>query len=198
MIFSEYIGIKGFIFMGKITVLLTIILYCSKSFAVFSFNSGIRGAGDILQIGIPCLALAVAKGDSKGEEQLSKSVIITGIITHSLKRTIRKKRPNSKSNERNSSVSGHTSLAFSGASFLHRRYGIRESLIPYIGAVFVGYSRIKTKQHRISEVVAGAAIAEVTSFFMVTPKVIKSNYHNYILKTDILKKGARITLIKKF
>lgn len=64
-----------------------------------------------------------------------------------------------------SSTSGHTSKAFTVAGFIHKSYGWKYSIPACIGAVFVGYSRVKADKHFVEDVVAGAAIGILSSFY---------------------------------
>jgi hypothetical protein len=56
------------------------------------------------------------------------------------------KRPNYKEGDiKKSFSSGHTSSAFAGASFIQRRYGFKQAIIPYGLAIATGASRIYAK-----------------------------------------------------
>jgi len=128
----------------------------------------IEKAGDVLQILIPSIAYGSTfyLDDSEGRIQFYKSFATTVVVTHGLKYTIDKKRPNGSSK---SFPSGHTSAAFQGASFIHRRYGLKYAVPAYIGASFVGYSRVESDNHYVEDVLAGAAIGIVSSFYFTTP-----------------------------
>jgi len=56
-------------------------------------------------------------------------------------------------------------LAFQEATFIHRRYGFDYAAAAYLGAVFVGYRRIEADKHYLSDVLAGAAIGSLSSWF---------------------------------
>ena len=58
-----------------------------------------------------------------------------------MKRIIRKERPEGR-NLFDAFPSGHTSAAFSGASFIQRRYGWKYGKYAYILAAVVGVSRV--------------------------------------------------------
>lgn len=49
-------------------------------------------------------------------------------------------------------------MAFYGAGFMTRRYGKKFAIPAFAGAIFVGYSRVQTKQHWPTDVLMGAAI----------------------------------------
>ena len=124
--------------------------------------------GDILQIIIPSVAYGTTfyLDDDTGREQFYKSFASTVLITHGLKNIINKKRPNGSDK---SFPSGHTSAAFQGASFIHERYGLKYAILPYVGAAYVGYSRVESDNHYIEDVLAGAAIGIVSNLYFTTP-----------------------------
>ncbi|WP_320822412.1 phosphatase PAP2 family protein [Reinekea sp.] len=119
----------------------------------------IETAGDVLQIALPLTALAAtfAEHDLAAGQALLLSYGSTFALTHLLKNTVNKERPNGRNTL--SFPSGHTSSAFSGASFLAKRYGWDVGLPAYLAASFVGYSRVHAQQHDWWDVTAGAAIA---------------------------------------
>jgi len=69
----------------------------------------------------------------------------------------------------NSFPSGHTSAAFTGATFIHRRYGLNTALSAYAVASFVGFSRVHAQKHYWEDVIAGAALAGVNSWLFAKP-----------------------------
>jgi len=142
----------------------TLSLTTHKIFA----SDDIEKSGDILQILIPAIAYGSTfyLKDTKGRIQFYKSVAATSLVTHGLKNTINKKRPNGSDK---SFPSGHTSAAFQGASFIHKRYGVKYAIPAYVGAAFVGYSRVESKNHYTADVLAGAAIGIVSSFYFTKP-----------------------------
>ena len=86
-------------------------------------RSQIRKAGDVLQIALPATALCMtyAYDDIDGRNSFYKAFAATSAATLILKRITNKKRPDGSDNY--SFPSGHTSAAFSGASFIFKRYG---------------------------------------------------------------------------
>ena len=98
---------------------------------------------------------------------LLKSLISSQIITHSLKYSVNKKRPNGRGSR--SFPSGHTSVAFTAAGFMHKRYGFSYGLPAYLAASFVGYSRVESKNHYPDDVYAGALIGIVSAFYFTEP-----------------------------
>jgi len=130
--------------------------------------SDIEVAGDMLQIIIPSLAYGTTLylDDTEGESQMYQSFFTNLGITYTLKVSINRTRPNGGDH---SFPSGHTSAAFQGAGFIHARYGWKYALPAYIGASFVGYSRVYANKHYTSDVLAGAAIGTLSSFYFATP-----------------------------
>ena len=125
--------------------------------------------GDVLQIVLPVTAYATTLylDDDTGQMQFYKSFGTTLATTYLFKYTVREKRPDSSNTD--SFPSGHTSSAFAGASFIHMRYGLKYAILPYMAAVYTGYSRIYANRHHPVDVYAGAAIAIVSSWYFVSP-----------------------------
>ncbi len=133
-----------------------------------SASDKIEKAGDILQILIPSVAYSSTfyLNDFDGRNQFYKSFATTVALTQGLKNIITKKRPNGLDK---SFPSGHTSAAFQGASFIHKRYGLKYAIPAYIGASFVGYSRVESDNHYMEDVLAGAVIGITNSFYFSEP-----------------------------
>jgi len=127
----------------------------------------IEANGDILQIIIPSVAYGTTfyLDDEPGRTEFYKSFFTNLAITHGLKSVIDEKRPNGSSK---SFPSGHTSAAFQGAAFIHKRYGLQYSIPAYIAATYVGYSRVESKNHFSHDVLAGAVIGTFSSFYFTT------------------------------
>ncbi len=128
----------------------------------------IEKSGDILQFVIPSVAYGTTfyLNDKEGRNQFYKSFATSLGTTYALKYSINKQRPNGGNH---SFPSGHTSAAFQGASFIHKRYGIKYAIPAYIAAAFVGYSRVESDNHYTEDVLAGAAIGIVSSFYFTKP-----------------------------
>ena len=131
-------------------------------------SPNVEETGDILQIIIPSVAYGTTYylDDNQGREQFYYSFATTVLTTHGLKNIIHKKRPNGSDK---SFPSGHTSAAFQGASFIHERYGIKYAIYAYLGAAYVGYSRVESDNHYIEDVLAGAAIGILSNLYFTTP-----------------------------
>ncbi len=140
----------------------------SASFAQGKSNT--EKAGDILQILIPATGYATtfAINDVKGRNQFYKSLATNSGVTYALKYTVNKPRPENNGDQ--SFPSGHTSAAFQGATFIHLRYGLKYGVPAYIGATFVGWSRVEgeSDKHDLSDVTAGAIIGVLSSLYFTT------------------------------
>ncbi|MDO7253215.1 phosphatase PAP2 family protein [Helicobacter cappadocius] len=69
--------------------------------------------------------------------------------------------------------SGHTSFAFSAAGFMQRRYGWQWGVPTTVLATLVGISRITSKRHSVTQVIAGAILGYGVSF-LVSSKLDKN------------------------
>lgn len=125
-------------------------------------------AGDVLRFVLPGTAAGLALGleDNEGLFQFGKSAALTLGATYALKYTIDEERPDGGSR---SFPSGHTSISFSSAEFLRKRYGWQYGLPAYAVAAFVGYSRVEADKHYTHDVLAGAALGVVSSYLFTTP-----------------------------
>lgn len=84
---------------------------------------------------------------------------IVSALTHGLKRTVNKTRPNG---EAYAFPSGHTSFAFTNAMVLYKEYQYTAPLLAYSGFAFSGTTaafRMLNNKHWLSDVLAGAGIA---------------------------------------
>ena len=136
------------------------------------YEKTIQDAGDILQFApaaASIMTLFVFK-DKKGAWQFAKGFAVNLAATYVLKQTINKPRPDNAS-DGHAFPSGHTSVAFQGASFLQRRYGWKYGIPAYIIAGFVGYSRINgyTDRHDGWDVLAGAIVGIGSTYIFTTP-----------------------------
>lgn len=149
-----------------------IIFICNFLFTNNSYcqDKTIEHIGDVTQLATPVTALAMAliKKDKKGVWQFAKSYGTTFVITRIFKKAIRKRRPGFRGSF-DSFPSGHTSSAFSGASFIQRRYGWKIGAPAYALAAFTGYSRVHAKKHDTFDVLAGAAIGIGSTYIFTTP-----------------------------
>jgi len=134
-------------------------------------ESNAEKAGDIVQVLIPATAFiaTLSLDDHEGTAAFLKSFAVNQGITSALKYAINKPRP--EGNGDYSFPSGHTSAAFQGATFIAIRYGWRYGIPAYLGAAYVGWSRIEgeSDKHDIYDVAAGAAIGILSSYYFTKP-----------------------------
>ena len=128
----------------------------------------ISSAGDVLQLVLPATAGGLTLGyrDWQGSLQLAESSALTLGVTYGLKYTVHETRPNGGSQ---SFPSGHTSISFSAAEFMRKRYGWEYGIPAYAAASFVAYSRVEVGEHHPHDVVAGAAIGIMSSYLFTRP-----------------------------
>jgi len=125
-------------------------------------------AGDILVVLLPSVAISKAayEHDMQGALEFTASIVSTMAATFILKYSIDAERPNGENNH--SFPSGHTSSAFSSATFLQLRYGWEYGVPAYAAATFVAWSRVYSDHHYTRDVIAGAALGVVGSYIFTT------------------------------
>jgi len=113
--------------------------------------------GSIGAIALPAsgLVVAAAHKDKQGALQLAEAYGVTMAVVYVLKPIIDRQRPDGGGQ---SFPSGHSASAFAGAAFLQRRYGWSYGVPAYAAATFVAYSRVESKRHWTSDVIAGGAM----------------------------------------
>jgi len=143
-----------------------------------------ESTGSLLRTLIPVVAYGTTfyLHDADGRTQFYKGFVTNLAVTYALKKSISKTRPNGRDND--SFPSGHSSVAFQGAAFIHQRYGLKYAVPAYLGASYVAWSRVESNNHYTVDVVAGAAIGIASSFiftkpyrgFVVTPVAMNGMY----------------------
>jgi membrane-associated phospholipid phosphatase len=131
-------------------------------------SDSVQTAGDILQFALPASAFAItlAYQDGRGALEFGESAVVTLGVTYGLKYTVNETRPNGGSQ---SFPSAHTSISFSAAEFMRKRYGWEYGIPAYAAASFVAYSRVEAREHYAHDVIAGAAIGIVSSYIFTKP-----------------------------
>lgn len=113
-------------------------------------------------VSVYALNLAGVKGKNdlgRATVSYAASMIIMGIIVNSIKYTAGVERPDGSAN--NSFPSGHTSNAFTNATFLHKEYGHLSpgySIAGYTMGTFTAIGRGLNNRHWVSDVLAGMGI----------------------------------------
>ena len=133
-----------------------------------AYADSVELAGDILQYGIPAIALGMTgyRRDLPGVGYLTASVLVTETWVWTLKVIVDDERP---SGGGRGFPSGHAATAAVGAGFMHRRYGFLYAVPLYLGTGFVAWSRYDARAHRPLDVVAGVAIGIGTSMALTVP-----------------------------
>lgn len=150
----------------KRVLFLLLLLFISQTQA----KSSLEKSGDILHLLLPATAFGatlVVEDNYQGTWQLVKSGVVSRLTVEGLKYSIDKDRPDESGND--SFPSGHTADSFAAATFIQQRYGWSWAIPAYIGATFVGYSRVESDKHYIEDVLTGAAIGIISGVFFTEP-----------------------------
>ena len=123
-------------------------------------------AGDILRLALPAAAFAVTlrQRDRDGRRQFYRSFVLNAGATWLLKEAVSDERPDGHGDD--AFPSGHASMAFQSAAFLHKRYGIRKAWPAYTLASFVAWSRVDADEHDTADVLGGAALGVATGLLL--------------------------------
>lgn len=138
-------------------------------------RKAVRTSGDVLAFVTPAASLAtvLALQDWQGLKQGALAGISTAGMTYALKYLVKKERPDGSDNH--SFPSFHTSVSFTGAAFIQRRYGWKWGIPAYAVASYVGWSRTYAKKHDWWDVIAGAAIGTGSAYLFTRPFAAKHN-----------------------
>ena len=90
---------------------------------------------------------------------LAQGFIVTNTLTGGLKVITNRERPDRASHT--SFPSGHTSNSFMWATVFSRHYGWKAGVPAYALASYVGASRLKSRKHYLTDVVAGAVLGYI-------------------------------------
>jgi len=132
----------------------------------------LESAGHILHYALPAAAglSTIIAGDEEGTWQFIKSFSANMAVTYTLKYALDKPRPEG-ATDGLAFPSGHTSVAFTSAAFIQKRYGWEYGVPAYILAGIVGYSRIEglNDRHDIWDVLGGVVTGIGSAYFFTTP-----------------------------
>jgi len=145
-------------------------------------GDAVENSGSFFRTLIPAVAYGTTfyLHDTPGRSEFYKSFFTNYAATYALKQVVSKTRPNGADDE--SFPSGHASVAFQGAAFIHLRYGISYGVPAYIAASYVGWTRIESDNHYLVDVVAGAALGIASSYVFTKP------YHG-VVATPLVEHG---------
>ena len=150
-------------------------------------NDRILLAGDIFQYLLPATSAGLTLGytDGEGALQFGESAALTLGVTYGLKYSIDEKRPNG---GRHSFPSGHSSISFSSAEFMRKRYGWEYGIPACAAATFVAYSRVEAREHYPHDVIAGASIGIVSSY------IFTRHYKGWSIELEADRKHCGLSL----
>jgi membrane-associated phospholipid phosphatase len=154
---------------ARIRILVIAVLVCFVCSGTVHAGSGVETAGDVLTAALPAAAgwLMLENRDGTGAWQFAGAAALTLGATYLLKYTISEERPNHE--DHHSFPSAHTSVSFSSAEFIRKRYGWEYGIPAYAAASFVAYSRVDSREHYAHDVIAGAAIGIASSYLLTRP-----------------------------
>lgn len=148
--------------------------------------------GDVMMVMSPAYAygMTAMANDFTGTLELTGSIIAAQMASEGIKMLNLERRPNG--TDRKSLPSGHAAGAFSGAMFVHKRYGWKPALIPYGMSLIAGWSRVEARAHYWHDVAAGAAVSALFTWALVD-KYVPSN-----VCVDVATDGAHIGFKTEF
>jgi len=136
------------------------------------YEKTIQDIGDFTQFAptLMSVVLITANKDKKGLWQFAKSFGATIGLTYILKYAINKPRPEG-ATDGHAFPSGHTAAAFSGASFVQRRYGWAYGIPAYALAGFTAYTRLEgyNDRHDGWDVLGGIVVGVGNTYIFTTP-----------------------------
>ncbi len=140
--------------------------YCKQSEAGGPFTNKSK-LGDVMMVMAPTYAfgMTVMAEDYEGMVELGSSILAAQLTSETIKMLEIERRPNGK--DRKSLPSGHATGAFSGAMFVHKRYGWKPALVPYAMSLVAGWSRVAARHHYWHDVAAGAAVSALFTWILV-------------------------------
>ena len=124
--------------------------------------------GDALAIAVPLAAagLTLYHQDLDGFKQWGLSTLLAQGTTEVAKRVVNSPRPDGTGY---GFPSGHTSIVFAAAGFVHRRYGLDEAWPFYVLGTVTAYERVRHHHHSTTDVVGGAVIGVGSAFLLTKP-----------------------------
>ncbi len=150
-------------------LLLCIFSLTAQTNEISNSRRNVRKSGDVMAAVTPLASLAtvIVFQDWQGLKQGAFAGATSFAVSYGLKQLVDKERAEGSNN--NSFPSMHTSIAFTGATFLYRRYGWELGVPACIIASYVGWSRTHAKKHDWWDVAAGAAIGIGSGFLYTRP-----------------------------
>ena len=109
--------------------------------------------------------MAARDGDLEGVWQLTGSVAASQLATEGLKHMVHEQRPDG--SDYLSFPSGHAAGAFSGAMFVHKRYGWKPAIAPYVMSGISAWQRVDSRRHYWWDAAGAAAISALFTWMIV-------------------------------
>ncbi|WP_418834477.1 phosphatase PAP2 family protein [Parabacteroides johnsonii] len=163
----------------RILTLIFVLFVClsgkAQEVEISGSRKAVRTSGDVLAFITPVASLTtvLVLQDWQGLKQGALAGVSTIGMTYALKYLIKKERPDG--SDKHSFPSMHTSVSFTGAAFIQRRYGWKWGIPAYAIASYVGWSRTYAKKHDWWDVVAGAALGAGSAYIFTRPFATKHN-----------------------
>lgn len=160
--------------MKKLLLLLIIFGCCcsttyGQELQVTGSRKAVRTSGDVGAVLLPVAGLTaiLIQKDWEGLKQGVFSGATTLGVTFALKYLVKKERPDH--SDFHSFPSMHTSVSFTAAAFIQRRYGWKWGIPAYVVSSYVGWSRVYGKKHDWVDVASGAAIGIGSAYLFTRP-----------------------------
>ena len=153
----------------KCIIIISVFFLLVFSNKLHSQKTTLETLGDIVLFTLPAATLGTTfvVGDKKGSWQFAKGFLLNQAVTYGLKVGIDKQRP--QHNGGQAFPSGHTSTTFQSASFIHRRYGFKNSIPAYALASFTAITRLEKNKHDGWDVLGGVVVGIGSTYLFTTP-----------------------------
>ncbi|WP_052181138.1 phosphatase PAP2 family protein [Alistipes sp. ZOR0009] len=126
----------------------------------YRYDDYLQYAPGVLTYGLKALGVDGRSSWGRLATSTAFSSVVMGITVNTLKGSVSKRRPDGSAN--NSFPSGHTTMAFMMATWLHKEYGVTRSplysIFGYATATSIAMGRVMNNKHWLSDVVAGAGL----------------------------------------
>ena len=157
----------------KVICILTVCFLClsiqAQKIEISDSRKAVRTSGEIGTVLLPVAELTaiLIQKDWNGLKQGLLSGATAMGTTYLLKEIIEKERPNHA--DHHSFPSMHSTISFSSAAFIQRRYGWKWGIPAYVLSTYVAWSRVYGKEHDGWDVLAGAVIGAGSSYIFTRP-----------------------------
>ena len=160
---TETVRRGGVVVMAALAALVVADTACADSTSRTRTAGALRSAIPLATLGTEWL-----RGERDGAVQYAMALGVGLAATETLKRTVRKERPDGTDDR--AFPSGHATAAFSAASYVHRRYGLYEAAPLYLLGAYVGHLRVQAGAHRWADIAGSLAVTTASSWWLVSPR----------------------------